>query len=410
MEDRFTPYQRKLLAFLSVATFFEGYDFLALALVLPYVAEEHGIGRDSMGAIVAFVNIGTILAYFLMRKSDQIGRKLLLTLTIAFYTIFTFLTAFTTNIYVFSVMQMLARVFLIAEWSTSTIIASEEFAAHRRAEVIGYILGASSLGSITCSILVPKLVESPWGWRTVYLVGVIPLVLIAFARRGIAETSRFQKLATEARIERPSFFRVWSTPYVKRVLALSLIWFTAFIPTTVAVAFFTAFAQTERGMTKEQVGGSMALAALVSIPLLFLSGRLSELIGRRRALALVLLVGATGYYGCYTQHGFWPLTIFLMFGMVGVGAYLPMLNAYTSELFPTEYRGDAFGWANHVLGRGSYVLSPLVVGFLAKKAGGFGPVISKLAVFPLITLALVYILLPETKGKELEETSSLEFH
>ena len=96
--------------------------------------------------------------------------------------------------------------------------------------------------------------------------------------------------------------------------------------------------------------------------------------------------------------------------MFGVGAYLPMLNAYTSELFPTEFRGDAFGWANHVLGRISYVLAPLVVGFAGQAVGGFGPVISSLAILPLVTLALVYMLLPETNGLELEQTSAVDFH
>lgn len=406
MDDRFTPYQRKLLAFLSVATFFEGYDFLALVLVLPNVAREHRIGLDAIGAIVAFVNVGTVLAYFLMRKSDHLGRKALLTATIAGYTIFTFLTALAPSIYAFALLQMLARIFLIAEWSTSTIIAAEEFPARRRAEVIGYILGASSLGSIACSMLVPGLLRTPFGWRSVYLVGVLPLVLIAFARRGIAETSRFAATKMDVQ-EKPSFFRIWSTPYRPRMLALSLVWFTAFIPTTVAISFFKQFAVAERGMDDLDVGKSMALAALVSIPLLFVSGRLSDLIGRRRALATVLLIGAAGYYGCYTLHGFWPLTLCLILGMVGVGAYLPMLNAYTSELFPTEFRGDAFGWSNHVLGRGSYVLSPLVVGILAERVGGFGPVVSRMAVFPLITLALVYLLLPETNGMELEETAAL---
>lgn len=409
MAETLSPYQRKLLAFLSVATFFEGYDFLALALVLPNFAAEHDIRLDAIGAIVAFVNVGTVLAYFLMRKTDHLGRKLLLTITIAGYTLFTFLTAFAWDVYAFAGLQMLARIFLIAEWSTSTIIAAEEFPATRRGEIIGYILGASSLGSITCSMLVPALLRTPWGWRSVYLVGVLPLVLIAFARRGITETRRFE--AARATLDtKPPFLRIWSTPHRGRMLALAAVWFTAFIPTTVAVAFWKQFALRERGFDDLEAGKAMALSALVSIPLLFLSGRFSDLVGRRRALFVVLAVGAFGYYGAYSFHGFWPLTGALALGMFGVGAYLPMLNAYTSELFPTEYRGDAFGWSNHVLGRISYVLSPLVVGFFAQRVGGFGPVVASTAVVPIVTYALVHVFLPETKGRELEETSALEFH
>jgi putative MFS transporter len=82
------------------------------------------------------------------------------------------------------------------------------------------------------------------------------------------------------------------------------------------------------------------------------------------------------------------------------------LNTYTTELFPTEYRGDAFLWSNNLIGRVGYVLSPVVAGQLAG-GGGWGPVMRWSVVFPVVALLLLLKFLPETSRRELEQTSKL---
>jgi putative MFS transporter len=85
---------------------------------------------------------------------------------------------------------------------------------------------------------------------------------------------------------------------------------------------------------------------------------------------------------------------------------LIVLNAFTTELFPTKLRGDAFMWSNNLIGRVGYWLSPPVVGYFAEH-GGWGPVVRATVIFPVIALFLILSLLPETRGKELEETAGL---
>jgi len=42
----FTAYQRRLFVFLGVATFFEGYDFIAISQLLPTCVPPWGSRRD----------------------------------------------------------------------------------------------------------------------------------------------------------------------------------------------------------------------------------------------------------------------------------------------------------------------------------------------------------------------------
>ena len=113
-----SPYHRRLLMFLSVATFFEGYDFMALTQLLPNVQREFGLSAAGLGWMSGLINAGTIFAYLLVRKADVWGAARA-TLTIAGYTTFTFITGLSSDVVVFTVAQFFARLFLIAEWATA---------------------------------------------------------------------------------------------------------------------------------------------------------------------------------------------------------------------------------------------------------------------------------------------------
>jgi putative MFS transporter len=284
------------------------------------------------------------------------------------------------------------------------VIAAEEFPPARRGFVIGVIQGCSSLGAIVCAGVVPLLLRTPYGWRTVYFVGIVPLVILAFARRGLKETQKFAARAGNA--EARPLLHIFRTPYRKRMLQLALIWGVTYICTQNGVTFFKEYATAERGMTDDEVGASISIAALASMPLIFYAGKLLDQIGRRWGGAVIFGLGALGVVLSYSLHGFWPMTLALVFGIFGASAVMPVLNAYTTELFPTEVRGDAFAWSNNLLGRITYVLSPIAVGELAERYQ-WGPVIQATAVAPVVAIALIFWLLPETKNRDIDDTAAL---
>jgi MFS transporter, putative metabolite:H+ symporter len=404
VSDRFTPYQRRLFVFLSVAQFFEGYDFIALTQILPNLRKSMALGPEWSGYLVTVINIGTVIAYLLVRGADRWGRRRVLTVTIAGYTLFTFLTALSPNVYAFAMLQLCARVFLIGEWATCMVIAAEEFPAARRGMAIGFVSAMGSLGSIACVVVTPLLLKTDYGWRAVYFVGIVPLLILAFARRNLKETRRFTEQAKNT--GRRPLTHIFSTPYRRRVLELALIWFVTYICTQNAVTFWKEFAVAERGFTDAMVGTAIGIAAVVSLPLVFMAGKLLDVIGRRRGAVLIFGAGAVGTLGCYTLHGMAPLTIALIFGIFSSSAVLPVLNAFMTELFPTDLRGDAFAWSNNLLGRVSYVGSPVIVGLMAKDIG-WGPAVRWTAAAPIVALILILVLLPETKARELEETAAV---
>lgn len=405
-----TGYQWRLFIFLSVATFFEGYDFFALAQVLDAIQDEFGLDKFQLTALTAFINAGTIVAYLLVRKADRWGRRKVLMATIVGYTLFTLFSGLSTTVWMFAGFQFIARVFLIAEWATSMVMAAEEFPADRRGMVIGLIQAFSSLGAIACVGVVPLLLTTEYGWRSVYFVGVIPLLILAFARRNLKETKRFEEQVIATGAKR-SFLDIFRGPHRKRVLQLGAIWFLTYACTQNAVHFWKIWAKQDPGMLWDdfQVGRTLFLAAIVSMPLIFLAGKMLDVIGRKAGAVVIYLTLAVSVIVAYTP-GLPPLVLgAAMTGAVfGVTAVLAVLNAFTSELFPTDLRGDAFAWTNNLIGRIGYVLSPLMIGVLAEQSNDWGAAIRPTAIFPILALALILWLLPETNQRELEETSLIE--
>ena len=405
MREPLTPYQRKLFFFLGVATFFEGFDQMAIAQVLTSLRSEMQLSDTATGLLVAVVNVGTVLAYVLVRQADRWGRKPVLDVTIAGYTLFSFLSGLAPEIVSFALLQLVARIFLIGEWVVSTVYAAEEFPASRRGSVIGVISAFSSLGAVLCAGLVPQLARLPWGWRSVYFAGTIPLVLLAIARRGIRETARFESLSPEQRKPTP-LLAIFSTPYRTRVLQLAAIWGAIYVCTQTAVTFFKQHAVETLHMEEGVVGAMIAGAAVLSMPFVFAAGRLLDVVGRRVGASIIFGVASLGCIGAYTLTHPAALFVSMVLAIFGASAVLPALNAFNTELFPTHLRSDAFAWSNNILGRITYVLAPIVVGHAAGTVG-WGAAVASTALGPILGIVLVMLWMPETRGRELEDTAAL---
>jgi MFS transporter, putative metabolite:H+ symporter len=400
-----TPYQRRLFVFLSVATFFEGYDFFAFTQVLPRVRAEFGLDPAATGLLAGVVNLGTLLAYVLVSRADRWGRKRVLGVTILGYALFTFFSGLAPNAWVFGLCQMIARVFLIGEWATSMVMAAEEYPARRRGMVIGVISAASGLGGVLCAGVVPTL-TAHFGWRSVYFVGVLPLVFLAYVRRGLRETERFE--AAKAKTEHSrSLFEILKGPHRRRVLELGAIWFLTYACTQNAVTFWKDHALTTLHLTDQAAGQVIAFAALSSMPLVFFAGKMADVIGRKRAAALTIVSLVIGVLVAYSATDFWVLALAMSLSVFGINAILTVLNAFTAELFPTALRGDAFAWANNLIGRVGYCVSPIIVGQFATDLG-WAPVLRFSTIFPIVALVLVLWLLPETRARELEATAEID--
>jgi MFS transporter, putative metabolite:H+ symporter len=398
-----TDYQKKLFFLLGVATFFEGYEYVALSQLLPSLREAFALSEGQAGIMVSVIGASSLPAYMLIRRADVVGRKPMLAITVAGYTLTSILCALAQDAWQFGAAQFLARAFLFAEYALCMVYIAEEFPADRRGFATGVMQGLASVGSIVCAGVVPLLLKTSLGYRAVYLVGAVPLLTMTWLRRQVRETERFRQLE---HVERTDPFAIFRTAYRGRVLLLASINGLTLICTYLAVTYWKSFALEERGFDHTMAARALMIAALGSLPLVFLTGRLLDAVGRRYGALIVFVTASAAVLTAFTAHEFWLLTLGLTGSIFAASAVLPVLNTLTLELFPTEMRADAYGWSYNLLGKLGYVIGPLAVGYGAER-WGYGPVIGAITLCPLIAVALIFARVPETRGRELEDTAAL---
>ena len=113
-------YLALLFLLLSTATLFDGFDAGLLSFAAPEVRESLDISRSEWGYVTSLTRLGVMASFLFLLSADRWGRRKLLMVTIAGYTLFTFLTGLAPNVWSFAAAQFVARVFLIGCGAANT--------------------------------------------------------------------------------------------------------------------------------------------------------------------------------------------------------------------------------------------------------------------------------------------------
>lgn len=412
-----TPYLWALLAMLASATFFDGFDSAILATVAPVIQKQYGLNHAQWGLVYTVARLGAVASFFVLVFADRFGRRLLITLTILGYALFTGLTAFSRSIESFTIWQMLARVFLASEFALSLIIVGEEYPTAWRGFGIATISGVSAVGTIAAFLFAGQ-VLSRYDWRTMYLIGLVPLGLIFLFRLGMRETRRFEHLKSQRghvgwEDVRRGMLAPFGPRYRARTLLVTLIWNCNHLVTAPAVTFWTIHATRNLGYGAAQYGAVVAAGYLagflVGAPL---AGWAMNRFGRRRTCAAFYAAAAVSVYllfvtsdpAAWKQMALMALTVTCFLGANSA------TNVYSTELFPTEIRATAYSWTTNLLGRVSEIFAPLAIGVLSDRVG-IPNAVAVLSIGPILGALAVLRFAPETRGLTLEEIeASLAAH
>jgi len=398
--------QWRILGLLACAELFENYDLGIFGLALPQIQLGLGIPEDQVGNLSALLRLGTIPALAITVLADRIGRRRLLLATILGFTACTFATTFVRDTAQFAALQLLARVFVAGETMLAVVVLAEELKARDRGWGIGMLGALGAMGHGLAAIVFGFVEILPFGWRALYAIGALPMGLLAWFRRGLPETGRFQ--AHRAARGPQGGWRAWAQPmrdlvtmYPGRVAVIGLAVVPLDFVLVTASLFMAKTLQEVHGYAPGEVtvlylvGGALGILGNIA------AGALSDRWGRRGVLGLLLGVLALAFYSFYNGSGpaiavIWVVQVFALQG-VGV-----LFKALGSELFPTSYRSTASGVRAILSTLGGSAGLVLESGLYAA-AGSHGAAITwmlpALAIPPLV----IWFGLPETATRELEE-------
>lgn len=401
-------YLRLLLTLLVSAAFFEGYDISILALLLPNIQSTFQVSEAVLGLTRIPIEMGLFAAFFVTRLADRIGRKPILLWSVVGYTFFTAATALSWDIWSFAFFQFASRVFLGAEYAVGITMVVEEFPAHRRGRALGTMLTFNALGTIAVAVLLlGNVQEGPLEWRTFYLVGLAPLLALAYFRRRLQETRRFEQNKGHLHDEEADFLEPWKPQYRRNLVLVGLLHMLRSIPLFGSTAWWAFYAERERGFTAMDVAIFIGIAYGFGCIGYYVCGRSMERWGRRPTAVVYFTGGIVFGMLLFQVSGktvsFVALMLAVFFGL----GMAPLMGAFATELFPTRIRGQAAAWVRNWFEIAGFVLGPALVGVLGDHAtgaiGNIGDTVTLLFVLQIPTVWLVLRYMPETKGLELEE-------
>ena len=404
----------------------DGMDVMLYAFALTSLQQEFGLAPAALGGVASMTlvtsAIGGIAAGAL---ADRFGRARVLVWSILVYSLCTAGTATAGGLGALLVWRALVGFGLGAEWSAGSVLVAETWPPEHRGKAIGFVQSGWALGYLAAAGLAAFILPR-YGWRSLFLAGVLPALLTVWIRRRVEEPEAWRQRQTAAATARANAaaepaaarsgagepalttagrFRALLQPPHRRhvVVATSMgaallfaywglfTWIPAYLSSPV-----------EQGGAGLGLVRSSAWIAPMQIGAFLgynLFGFVADRIGRRPAF-LAFVLGAAlivPLYGLSSRH---PGTLLLLGPLVGFfgHGYFSLFGAMLAELFPSSLRGTAQGLCYNA-GRAVSAFAPWVIG-AAAQGHGFGVALALTSMLYLVGGALIF-LLPETRGRAL---------
>lgn len=402
----------------------DSFDFNILAFIVIDIQQSFTIDRALAGALGTVTLVMRLLGGTIAgTMADKWGRKLPLTLSIIWFSIFAALSGFSTSYAMLFALRALFGLGMGGEWAAGMPLVLEHWPAKLRGLASGLMLGGWYWGYLLAAavfqFIYPLFNDTPdLAWRAMFWVCIVPALFTLWIRTRVPESPVW--LERQARLRESGeiahepgllqvLFKMWFFPLWILIYKRHLFWTT--LQTTLVIGSFMCIYYSlnfwyptflrDSGhqnllpyLAAFNVGAILGTAAW---------GRLSEgRLGRRGAFSVTLVLGVASlplflYGGSATTLLVGAVTM----GFFGMGVW-GLAPAYTVERFPTELRGAGPGYTYHA-GAAMGAAMPTLLGAMQDR--GFSAVDGmSAAMVASAVLAMIMVWLgPETRGKSFND-------
>jgi MFS family permease len=394
-----TPLQWRVLFASHLGWLLDGFDVMLYAFALLQIKSEFNLSSIEAGSVASVTLLASAFGGALAGVfADRVGRARVLLYSIVIYSVCTGLTATATTIGALIAWRALVGIGLGAEWSAGSVLVSECWPAKHRGKASGLMQSGWALGYIFAALL-SSFILPRFGWRTLFILGSLPALLVFWIRRNIPEPTIWVERRSQSR---PSLFE---RRHLKNLILATT------LTTSLLFAYWGLFTWLPSFLALPQSAGGAGLSVIKSLgwilPLQvgalggYISfGFLADRFGRRATFILFVIISAVAV-PLYGQASNYPQLLFILGPVVGFfgHGYFSLFGAYLSELFETGVRGSAQGFCYN-FGRAISSLAPVTIGYLADQRG-MGFALAFTSGFYILG-AVIILFLPETRGEVLK--------
>jgi putative MFS transporter len=433
-----SAWQAKIRIIVGAATFFDDFDALAIAFILPAIIHLWKLAPAQIGLVISIGYVGQLIGALAGGwLAERIGRRPVVIVSVLWFGLLSVACALSWSFGALMAFRFLQGLGLGAEVPVAATYISELAKAKNRGRFVLLFELIFPVGILMAALLgrwiVPNL-----GWQYMFYVGGVPALLGLFMLRHIPESPRW--LASRARLaeasdslrfietrvqestgaalpppventapeieqQSASWGDVFGGIYLSRTLVLWVCWFSTYLAnyglTIWLPSVYVQVFKLPIGQALSYGLISSALGLLASFACAMLIDRVGRklwfamaFLGSSASLLLLWWIGPTS-----AERVFVLTTIsFLFLSTMSLALYL-----YTAELYPTRARAIGTGAATAWL-RIASIIGPIVVGFFVGR-GGLSAVFLLFGLACLIAFAVVTLFGRETGERVLEEIS-----
>lgn len=439
------PLSRSLVmvrVIVGLATLFDGFETLAIAFVMPVLITEWHLSPAEVGAIISIGYIGQLVgALFFGWLAERWGRLNCLLITVSIFTAMSLSCVFAWSGTALMVFRFIQGIGTGGEVPVASAYINEFIGAKKRGKFFLLYEVLFPIG-LMMAALIGYFIVPAFGWRAMFIIGVIPALLTIPLRFFLPESPRWlinrgriaEAGAVIARMEQEveksgttlpplaevpdqqlnvnktaaaqgKWTELFSSFYRPRTLMIWVLWLVAYMINNGMATWLPSLYKTvfklplDKSLLYSFCTQTLGVIAAIVCALYI------DKVGRRKwyiaAFSLAILpLGVMSIMGVVSVNQVWFFCsiVYAVLQTVTFSLYL-----YSAELYPTRIRAVGNGFGSAWLRIGS-ALGPVIVGNLIA-TGGISWVFSFFALFAFIAALVCWKFMIETKGRVLEEIS-----
>ncbi len=385
-----TAVQRKVVVASFLGWTLDAFDFFLLVFVIKDVARDFGTTRETVAwALTLTLAMRPLGAFVFGRLADRFGRRPILMLDVALYSVMGLASALAPNLATFLVVRALFGVAMGGEWGIGASLTMESVNPKARGLVSGLLQSGYPSGYLVASVVYWLLYDAV-GWRGMFVVGFVPALLVLYIRRHVPESPAWKAKPVHAVPITTTLMRHWQLALFAIVLMTAFNFFSHGTQD-----LYPTFLQSSLHYNAHTTGTIAIIYNIGAILGGWTFGMWSQRIGRRRAMVIAALLAIPVTYVWVFSSGAVLLAAgaFLMqFCVQGAWGVVP---AYLMEVSPPEARATFPGTMYQI---GNFIASSnaLLQTWLAAEQGGN----YRVALASVVLAAAVSIALLAAFGRE----------
>ena len=384
-----------------VGLIFDGYDLVVYGAVLPDLIADPSqlnvqLTKESAGVLGSYAMIGVMIGALATGAIvDMIGRRKVMLISYAWFSIGMLITALQASYWGFAVWRTFTGIGVGALVACTGAIVSEFAPPGKKNTVTAIVYAGVPIGSLLAALLAMWLKDEPSDWRMLFMLGALPLVTLlplAFikmpesiawlASRGKMEQA--QKLSektgvpvpaaavaptgdTPAKEEGPAGFAgLFSGHYFLSTVLIGLL-SAACLLLVYALNTFLPLIMQSKGTAVNPLAFLLVLNGGAVIGALT-GSRLADKFGAKFAVTIYLAIGAVGILLMTVFNGAGMLLIIIAVVGLGTSGTQTLIYALGATFYRTNVRGAGVSWTAG-FGRIGGIIGPIIGGILTAKYG-----------------------------------------